>query len=176
LILSFDDGFKECATIVAPILQEQGIPATFFINSAFVNNRNMMYRCKVSLLVDRLNVDIAQDMGAFTLAKRIYHCRYDESELINYFAKELNVGFKDYLCKQKPYLSSNQIKKLYEQGFNIGSHSVDHPWFRDLSYKKQKRQIIESLRSLRQIVPAVNSFSFPFSDDGIALYIIKILP
>ena len=30
--LSFDDGLIECSSIIAPILREKGIPATFFIN------------------------------------------------------------------------------------------------------------------------------------------------
>ena len=29
--LSFDDGLKECSTIIAPVLNELGIPSTFFI-------------------------------------------------------------------------------------------------------------------------------------------------
>ncbi|NCB09485.1 MAG: hypothetical protein EOM73_15150, partial [Bacteroidia bacterium] len=34
--ISFDDGLKECAEIIAPILLQKGIPATFFINPGFV--------------------------------------------------------------------------------------------------------------------------------------------
>ncbi len=30
--LSFDDGLKECAEIIAPILLRKGVPATFFVN------------------------------------------------------------------------------------------------------------------------------------------------
>ena len=37
--LSFDDGLSECAEVIAPVLLRKGIPATFFVNSAFTDNR-----------------------------------------------------------------------------------------------------------------------------------------
>ena len=47
--LTFDDGFKEFYTIVAPILEEKGIPCVCFLNSAFVDNKDMMFRNKEAL-------------------------------------------------------------------------------------------------------------------------------
>ena len=39
LHLTFDDGFRELHDVVAPILLRKGIPATFFVNSAFIDNK-----------------------------------------------------------------------------------------------------------------------------------------
>lgn len=36
--LTFDDGLKECSKIIAPILKERGLDATFFINPNFIDN------------------------------------------------------------------------------------------------------------------------------------------
>lgn len=47
--LTFDDGLKEFYTIVAPILEEKGIPCLCFLNSAFVDNRDLMFRYKEAL-------------------------------------------------------------------------------------------------------------------------------
>lgn len=52
--LTFDDGFSEMATVVAPILLEEGVPATFFVNSAFVDNTELCYTQKASLLLSAL--------------------------------------------------------------------------------------------------------------------------
>ena len=52
--ISFDDGLREVYTNVLPILKAKGIPATVFVNSNFVGNRNLFYRYKVALLIDRL--------------------------------------------------------------------------------------------------------------------------
>ncbi len=51
-LLSFDDGFREIYDTVAPILREKGVPATFFLNSAFLDNKHLFYRHKASVLVD----------------------------------------------------------------------------------------------------------------------------
>ena len=42
--LSFDDGLKECAEIIAPILLKKGIPATFFVNPGFVGNQQLFHK------------------------------------------------------------------------------------------------------------------------------------
>jgi peptidoglycan/xylan/chitin deacetylase (PgdA/CDA1 family) len=46
---SFDDGLEVCAREIAPILLEKGIPATFFINSAFVEDAALFGRYKERL-------------------------------------------------------------------------------------------------------------------------------
>ena len=47
--LSFDDGLKEFYTIVAPILEEKNVPCVCFVNSAFVDNKDLMFRYKDAL-------------------------------------------------------------------------------------------------------------------------------
>src|SRR5687767_2369317 len=50
--LSFDDGLSECYHVIAPILKEKGVPATFSINSAFVDNKNLFYRYQASIIIE----------------------------------------------------------------------------------------------------------------------------
>lgn len=52
--LSFDDGLRENHDIIAPILKKMGIPATFFVTTAALDNADMLYRHKASLLVNYL--------------------------------------------------------------------------------------------------------------------------
>ena len=53
--LTFDDGLKEFYTIVAPILEEKGVPCVCFLNSAFVDNKDLMFRYKEAL--SQQNID-----------------------------------------------------------------------------------------------------------------------
>jgi peptidoglycan/xylan/chitin deacetylase (PgdA/CDA1 family) len=39
LLLSFDDGFKECYSVIAPILKSYQLNAIFFVNTAFLNDK-----------------------------------------------------------------------------------------------------------------------------------------
>jgi peptidoglycan/xylan/chitin deacetylase (PgdA/CDA1 family) len=44
--LTFDDGLANFYEVIAPILKEKNIPATVFLNTAFVDNKNLFYRYK----------------------------------------------------------------------------------------------------------------------------------
>jgi len=52
--LTFDDGFREMHDVVAPILQRAGVPATFFLNTAFLDGGGLAHHNELSLLLDRL--------------------------------------------------------------------------------------------------------------------------
>src|SRR5690242_8692376 len=43
LFLTFDDGFREASEYIAPICLEKGVPATFFLNTAFLDNRTLCF-------------------------------------------------------------------------------------------------------------------------------------
>src|SRR5205814_9799266 len=52
--LTFDDGFREMYDIVAPILERAGAPATFFLNTAFLDGGGLAHHNALSVLLDRL--------------------------------------------------------------------------------------------------------------------------
>jgi hypothetical protein len=54
MFLSFDDGLSECYEFVRPILKEKSIPAAFFINTDFIDNKGMFFRYKLSILSAQL--------------------------------------------------------------------------------------------------------------------------
>lgn len=53
-LLSFDDGLREFHDVAAPILLAKGVPAICFLNSGFIDNKDLMYRYKGSLLCNTL--------------------------------------------------------------------------------------------------------------------------
>src|SRR4030081_1498703 len=53
-LLTFDDGFREVYESIAPILLKKGVPAIFFINPSFINNNELFYRCKLSLVIEKI--------------------------------------------------------------------------------------------------------------------------
>ena len=54
VLLTFDDGFRECYTVVRPLLQEYGFPAIFFVTTDFIDNQSLFYRNKVSLCIEKV--------------------------------------------------------------------------------------------------------------------------
>jgi len=162
--LTFDDGLKEMYDIVAPVLLKKGIPATFFVNSGFVDNKALFYRYHACLAIKNL-----QKEGKLTnnLRDEILSCSYEsKKKLFQYFSQQ-QVG--DFLNNEKPYLTTAQIKTLNSQGFTIGAHSVDHPYYYKIPLLEQLRQTHESLNFVTSIVnQKLKLFAFPFTDFNVS--------
>ena len=158
--LTFDDGLKEMYEIVAPLLLEKGVPATFFVNSEFIDNQALFYRYHASLSIEELS-----RKGKLTdaLKTEILMCQYkDKDKLFQYFPQQ---QVADFLNTEKPYLTTEQIKTLSKQGFTIGAHSADHPYYHQIPLEEQLRQTRESLDFVAQMVnQKLRLFAFPFTD------------
>ncbi|MFT5336879.1 MAG: peptidoglycan/xylan/chitin deacetylase (PgdA/CDA1 family) [Luteibaculaceae bacterium] len=171
-LLSFDDGLKEFHDVIAPILLQKGIPAICFLNSDFIDNKDIFYRYKSSLLIDvikknpSLNSRIEKHFkGANFSLENILSITYQNKEILMELANLVEYDFNEFLVKESPYLSSNQIKSLIKQGFYFGSHSLDHPEYQYVDLQEQVRQTKESIQNIcTDFSIDYKIFSFPFTD------------
>ena len=178
-LLTFDDGLREVSDVIAPILQKKGIPAVFFINPGFLDNRELFYRFKISLVIEAItrkenDPGLLKECGIILKKKfqstqqLIAHLRsiMDENKIVlDELARKLDFTFEEYLKNNRPYLTSAQVKELGNAGFTIGSHSWDHPYYKFLSLVEQKKQTIQSSEYIKNIFhPSYNLFSFPHMD------------
>ena len=178
--LSFDDGLREFSDIAVPVLLRKGIPATCFLNSAFIDNKDLFYRYKVCLIVNEISknrTDLMPLVKKWLNDKKVrtssyrhflmkidYHQRHLADEL----ASLINFSFDNYLLDQRPYLTTGQINELIKKGFTFGSHSIDHPLFAVIPEEEQIKQTVESTSEItgRFNLP-YKVFSFPFTDSGV---------
>lgn len=179
--LSFDDGLKECAEIIAPVLLKKGIPATFFINTGFVDNERLFHKYKASLIFNRLLEKSVQQaekvLKEHNLSgKDILKAAFHQDEILNETAGLLKIDFIDYLKTHKPYLTTDQILKLKSDGFSIGAHSFSHPEFWKISEHEQLDEVEKSMQWLvENINPEIRAFSFPFTDSGVSRKVLNTL-
>ena len=180
--LSFDDGFREMGEIVAPLCRKKGVPATFFLTTAFLDNRTLGFRHKASLLIEFCKQrGIASDAAVLkplihatgqehsgSVRRMFLSLGYSQTQIIDECANLLGVDFEDYLRTVRPYLTGDQVAALIKQGFSIGGHSVDHPRYGDLSLHEQIGQTRDCMQNLtdRFSLP-VKAFAFPFVSDGV---------
>lgn len=177
--LTFDDGLSEFYHVAAPILEKKGVPATIFLNSDFIDNKELFYRYKVSLIIDEVKKskalkDTAQILSLPNTAskssviKKIYTLNINHINTINKLVNTLNINIKEYIKQEQPYMSTTQIKDLLNRGFSIGSHSVNHPHFIHINSDEQKEQVVNSFKFLEENFGITQRyFAFPFSDEGI---------
>jgi peptidoglycan/xylan/chitin deacetylase (PgdA/CDA1 family) len=174
MLLTFDDGLSECANVIAPILLKKGVPAIFFINSGFVDNRDLFYRYKVSLIIEEVSKNsrkLSEIKKGVSLSKAIKSLKllnYKDIALINDLAEKIDLSFDRYLEQNKPYMSTDEIRSLSQSGFSIGAHSVDHPYYKEMNYDFNLDQTINSLNYVCDTFNLdYRAFAFPFSDNKI---------
>jgi peptidoglycan/xylan/chitin deacetylase (PgdA/CDA1 family) len=184
LLLTFDDGVSECHEVIAPILKRKGIPATFFLCSAFVDNRAWAFDFKKSVLAGIL-MQRQLKPGVYSclrqrlddaglrdpdLTKALLDVDYTRRHVLEPVAALLDYDLDDYLKTARPYLTSDQVRELIKEGHAIGAHSVDHPRYGALSLDEQLRQTRESVRFVTErFSPGYSALAFPSSDAAVSL-------
>jgi peptidoglycan/xylan/chitin deacetylase (PgdA/CDA1 family) len=177
VLFTFDDGLREVKDFIAPILKEKGIPAIFFVNSAFVNNKDLFYRYKASLIVERLKNEDTSELTRVAeilninspllkpVKDAVLQVNYLHKDVLDKIAGMLSIDFNDFLQNNNPYLSTAELSLLMKDGFNIGAHGADHPEFFNISFEEQCRQVKESVTWINEMLnPDFNLFAFPFTD------------
>ncbi len=178
-LLTFDDGYRESSDVVAPILQRKGITATFFVNNAFIDNQDLCYLNKASLLIDEYRrrpsrtltdaVSRLLHLESDDVASGILSVDYRRRHLLDRIAELMDVDFAHYASMQRPYLSTSQIRALLDMGFTIGAHSIDHPRYASLSFDEQVHQTLASVNNVRQLFGLdYGVFAFPHSDANVS--------
>jgi peptidoglycan/xylan/chitin deacetylase (PgdA/CDA1 family) len=177
-LLTFDDGFKEIYETVAPILTDKNLTATVFLTKNFIDNKELGYDNKKSIILDRLHrsgeksvqrkiTDAlrSNNMVDKNLRRAILNIPYTKRHVVDEIALSLNINIQDILASKKPYLTSDQINRLMDAGFTFGGHSIDHPRFTELSKEDQVFQATESIEYLVfHFGLNYRVFAFPYTD------------
>ena len=176
MVLSFDDGLSQCHSVIAPILKRKGIPAVFFLNNDFIDNRGLFYRYKASALVEHLSADkkMLAEAAEF-LAIPDYQVRdalmmvnYRQGPLLDAVALQVELDWAVYMRDYPVYMSTEQIRHLLDLGFHVGAHSTDHPEFNLMEEKQMEAAVGLSMRGIStefRVRPLC--FAFPFTSDGV---------
>ncbi len=179
--LTFDDGFREMHDVVAPILHRTGVPASFFINTAFIDGGGLAHHNVLSLILHTLEQRREIPESTFqrlesllpasetqNLRQRILAVPFADRGTVSSMLAVLEISLPEYIGQKQPYLSSDQIRGLIKQGFSIGAHSHDHPLYAAISLDEQVAQTrtsMEFLTSRFGVKP--KAFAFPHTDTGV---------
>jgi len=179
-LLSFDDGLSGFYYHEAPLLLEKGIPAVVFLNTAFIDNKDLFYRYKASLLINHLieNPEPIKIISVFfsdngivkaNVFEAILSVNYQKSNLLDKAAKICCFSFTDFLNTYKPYLTTEQITELSEKGFLLGAHSINHPKYSEINFDEQIKQTRVSVETVKnKFNQPLSLFAFPFTDDCVS--------
>lgn len=176
--LSFDDGYREMAETIAPILRRKGIPATFFLTSSLIDNEAWLFEDQIGLIKTHLaTMDSSPTLDQILRGLRhhghtidsLASCRVSAHAVIEELGEILEIDWTAELHRLRPYLTSPQVEKLLADGFMIGAHGVDHSLFARLSYQEQFEQVRASMDTLaNRYALETRVFAFPYTEHGVA--------
>lgn len=178
VLVTFDDAYASVAEVAAPLCQKFGVPAVFFVNAAFLDNKR--------LAPDNLICYVANTLGMETIrsaARAVGRNGLVElnslSEVFSRFFPAISLSerevFLDALrqlagisdsCMAKEaslYLTSKQLRDLATFEFEIGNHTYSHVHCRSLSREEIGSEVDGNKEELEAISGAkVQSFSQPY--------------
>jgi peptidoglycan/xylan/chitin deacetylase (PgdA/CDA1 family) len=178
LLITFDDAYASVAEWAAPLCREYGVPAVFFVNAGFLDNRR--------LAPDNLVCYVAATRGMETISVAAQTIPGKEAlklqTLADVFGEFLPVislaereVFLDALRKlsdidesrlareAKLYLSSKQLREMASFNFEIGNHTYTHTHCRSFSKQDIAFEVDRNRAELEAESGAiVRSFSQPY--------------
>jgi len=178
VLVSFDDAYASVVEIAAPLCQKFGVPAVFFVNAGFLDNR--------CLAPDNLVCYVANVLGMPTVnaaARAVRGADYPElrslPDVFGRFFPSLKLAerraFLEALGKlggiderrlaseAALYLTSSQLRTLTGFDFEIGNHTYTHVHCRALSSEDFVEEIDRNKAMLEAASGAkVRSFSQPY--------------
>ena len=189
-LVTFDDGYRECYSVVRPLLKKHGIPCMFFVTTDFVGNRNMFFRNKVSLCIDQARTlddsswstaadALVATSGVFfnsvnSFARWINLANKRDEATIDSVCRILDVDVDAYLTREKPYVTVEQIQEMARDGFTIGGHTQSHPRLEQCTPDTITDEIVQSCKfvqdwTAQEKVP----FAFPFTRGNVDMHLLE---
>jgi len=159
IALTFDDGDKSNELIV-PILVREQLPATFFLNTAYLGNEqadfcrifNYLYHnpLKKHLLTNEIINNYEQIF--VTKDKNLYE------DTVN----SINSLYNNIIAEDYFYTNYNFIEKLDDSLFTIALHGHEHHRFSLMTYECQMNSLKQNQQILMDFKTFDPVFSLPF--------------
>jgi peptidoglycan/xylan/chitin deacetylase (PgdA/CDA1 family) len=172
--VTFDDGYADNLTVALPILQRRGVPATFFIATAYLNGGRMWNDTVVEAVRvargDALDLR-AIGLGTMTLGdaasrratierilEAIKHRPTPAREAaVQHVFEQVGEPLPDDLM-----LTDAQLVALRRSGMAIGAHTARHPILANLSADAAREEIVSCRDRLVELLrEPVTLFAYP---------------
>jgi peptidoglycan/xylan/chitin deacetylase (PgdA/CDA1 family) len=176
VVVTFDDGYVDNYEIAAPILNEVGIPATFYVIAGCVEQGKLPWVARLRFIFRTTKKGRWADssgkvwpLSSEVEREKAYLFSCDACCKLAGLAQENYVACReDELDARVPVesgalmLNYDQVRELTRQGHIVGSHTMTHPNMAHVSLAEASFEMTESKKCLeRQLEAAVTHFSYP---------------
>jgi len=178
ICITFDDGYADNLTNAVPILKKYALPATFFIATGFLNGGRMWNDSIIEAIriIPETKLDLtAIGLGKFELDTQVKKAAASEAiikQLKHLQPRQRNL-YTDHIISQVGelpddlMLTNDQVIELYQQGMEIGGHTVSHPILAKLDVDSARKEIADSKITLETILShKLRFFAYPNGKPG----------
>jgi peptidoglycan/xylan/chitin deacetylase (PgdA/CDA1 family) len=190
-LITFDDGYRDNFEVAVPILREQGVPATFFLPTAFLEAPRLPWWDRVAYAIKQtrvptLRLERGPDGGASPLsidleamprsAAIVAIIRAflddtiaDERWFLDQLFARAEVAVDGESLARTLFTSWDQVQSLAgaDPSLSIGSHGHSHHKLAGLDEDSQRRELTESKRILEtRLGCEVAALAYPYGWPG----------
>ena len=178
VLLTFDDGYASVLDRAVPVCKRLGIPATLFLNSAFLDNKCLSPDNLVCYVANIRGMGTINNAARIVLGKDAPELRAmmdvfrrlfttisltQRAEFLEALRHLAEVNDAQLAAAERLYLTSGQVRALSHEGFEIGNHTTCHVHCRNLRSRDRHEQIDRNKMDLEKLSGrAVRSFSVPY--------------
>jgi peptidoglycan/xylan/chitin deacetylase (PgdA/CDA1 family) len=164
--ITFDDGDDSVAEHCAALLEERGVPATFFINSACWEGNGHYWFTSLTYLRDGPGPERGQD--DLTELNRKNHLLRTTTDAAQYAAvrEEVDRLAVDAGVPRRRCVSPEWLAQLNPDLFALGAHGHEHQRYAMMSEDWQRQDLCRNVEWLRQFKAFRPLFAIPFGHKG----------
>ena len=157
--ITVDDGDKSILDTMI-ILEKYNIPATFFINSDYLDNQGANWN-GIYHYID--NSKDHQHLLTNAVKDNITRLRNTQDDkFYNYHAKQIKALFVNIQDELDLFVSSDALKNINTTLFDVGLHGAEHERFSMMSVDWQRQNILKNIHSLSHLKSYKPIFAIPF--------------
>jgi peptidoglycan/xylan/chitin deacetylase (PgdA/CDA1 family) len=179
VMITFDDGYRSCHDVALPLLNQVGLPATFFIPTRFVSERRLYWWERIAFVLSstrlasatiaypELRTVTARDPMALrkmaSLVKDTPHLDLDRflTELAEAFRVDWDVAIEQRYADEI-VMTWEQVRALAKAGMDVESHTKSHRVLQTLGRHELNDELSGSKRELEaQIGRPVHAIAYP---------------
>lgn len=179
LAVTFDDGFDLVRGGAMEVLDRHGVKATVFLITSCIDNRSLMWRNKISLMINSLpeatlleayNGTAGLSVGGPATGKHdilsqsmLWPMRDKEERVNALWAATGMAPVEEYLAEHRPYMTWDDLETWRAHGHGVGLHTHTHPICAALDDDLVAEEIEQPAAFLKQRFDLETlPFSYPF--------------
>lgn len=178
-MVTFDDGYRDNYEAALPILRHEGVRATFFVATGFIDRPSLPWWDEIAWMVRtsrkphldlrpwleaQVTIDEPGRERAVRTLLRAYKALPDDrlADYLDAVGAATGSGRAGPGHADRFWMTWDMLRGMRDAGMTIGGHTVSHPVLANMSTARQREEILQCGRRLaEELGRPMDCFSYP---------------